>query len=263
VPEVYVSSEEPAAYAEEGAIWFNPDGDGYMGNNAITIAQGGTGATDADTARANLGLGYKIIRDLSGLGLTGTPSTAQVFSAMPNYSIIYITHSSTTISDAPTSYCLMELVKAGNYGFAKATQINTTLPRVYEGSYYNGSGFAGWKQSFTKGTMCMNVSATGTDLNDYTEDGWYFFATSVVPTNIPTGTNGWLQVITQGTLTKQIWYRMGTPSSNDYLTYVRTRNGTTWGAWRRIMTDVLVPNTEYGTTLPAAGTKGRIFFKKV
>lgn len=74
------------------------------------------------------------------------------------------------------------------------------------------------------------------DLNDYTEQGWYFFTSNNTITNIPAGVNGWLKVVKDkdsGIWTKQMWYRAGTPNSNDYQTYVRTRTGDIWSNWKQ------------------------------
>lgn len=74
------------------------------------------------------------------------------------------------------------------------------------------------------------------DLNDYTEQGWYFFTFNNTIANVPAGVNGWLKVVKDkdsGTWTKQIWYRAGTPNSNDYQTYVRTRTGDIWSNWKQ------------------------------
>lgn len=74
------------------------------------------------------------------------------------------------------------------------------------------------------------------DLNDYTEQGWYFFTSNNTIANVPAGVNGWLKVVKDkdsGTWTKQIWYRAGTPNSNDYRTYVRTRTGDIWSNWKQ------------------------------
>lgn len=81
------------------------------------------------------------------------------------------------------------------------------------------------------------VSQTGTDLNDYTTAGTYYFDGSHTPTHIPTGlVNGWLQVLDSGSTTiKQIWYRQGTNNDNDFETYVRTKNSSgSWGKWNPI-----------------------------
>lgn len=116
----------------------------------------------------------------------------------------------------------------------------------------------------------QNVTDSGEDLDNYTTTGVYFFASSYTPTNIPNGSNGWLVVLNQNqadsssVYVKQIWLRAGTPNSNDYQMYVRTKytSGGDWGNWYKILTNVLTSN-EYGTALPTAGTKGRIFLKKV
>ena len=83
----------------------------------------------------------------------------------------------------------------------------------------------------------VTIEATGENLDDYTTAGWYYFRNA--PTNIPGGSNGWLHVMTAPSLAiaKQVWYRYGTPGSNDYQTWVRTKNtaanGGTWGKWWR------------------------------
>lgn len=80
---------------------------------------------------------------------------------------------------------------------------------------------------------CKIVEQTNTDLNDYTETGIFFFDASQKPLNIPAGSNGWLQVMKASEIfIKQIWYRAGTPNSNDFETYVRTKSSS-WSAWRK------------------------------
>ena len=83
------------------------------------------------------------------------------------------------------------------------------------------------------------VTTINTNLNDYVEDGTYFFDNDYIPTNIPTGSNGWLEVMKGGNgAVKQLWHRFGTPGSNDHQMYLRTRNINgvdTWGDWVKIM----------------------------
>lgn len=81
------------------------------------------------------------------------------------------------------------------------------------------------------------VTQAGTDLNDYTEEGWYVFNSSHTPANIPAGSNGWLRVVPYNSAyVKQIWYRWGTAGTNDYQTFVRSKSGDTWGKWWGFMT---------------------------
>lgn len=88
------------------------------------------------------------------------------------------------------------------------------------------------------------VTEAGTNLNNYTVEGWYFFTSAAVtPINIPAGINGWLHVLSNtGTnglaYTKQIFYRLGTPGTNDYQTFVRTyAENQGWGSWTRYTTE--------------------------
>lgn len=84
------------------------------------------------------------------------------------------------------------------------------------------------------------VTTANTNLNDYTENGIYYFpAPNVAPTNIPVGVNGWLQVIkgVGNGIIKQIWFRHGTANANDYETYVRTRDGNAWSDWKKYVVD--------------------------
>jgi len=82
------------------------------------------------------------------------------------------------------------------------------------------------------------VTTAGTDLNDYTDVGIYYFHSSYTPTNIPVGVNGWLMVMkspVHNTI-KQIWWRQGTNDTNSFQTYVRQFNGTAWSSWFRYIT---------------------------
>lgn len=93
------------------------------------------------------------------------------------------------------------------------------------------------------------VTTAGTNLNDYLTTGIYFFSTDYTPTNIPDGTNGILIVYsmqtaeTATTQCKQLWLRQGTPGTNSYQMWERTRNTSGWGAWVRYLTtaDDLAP----------------------
>lgn len=108
------------------------------------------------------------------------------------------------------------------------------------------------------------VKDAGTDLNNYKTDGVYYFKTTVQPTNIPIGRNGWLIVITsdQG-LCRQIWFRAGVADTSDHHMFTRTCNSNGWGSWLTIMTNKLLPDIHYGNDLPSSGALGQLFFKKV
>lgn len=85
--------------------------------------------------------------------------------------------------------------------------------------------------------LTAEIRTSGTDLNDYTTPGSYFFSGDYKPTNIPTGSNGWLLVLANDsrTMVKQIWFRAGTMNSNDHQTYIRTYiNGSGWSNWHAV-----------------------------
>lgn len=90
----------------------------------------------------------------------------------------------------------------------------------------------------------MSVLASGTNLNSFRKAGTYYFSGSYTPSNIPTGVNGILQVITNNerTLVKQIWFRHGTINSNDTQTWIRTYAPTNtetntygWSNWQQLI----------------------------
>ena len=108
--------------------------------------------------------------------------------------------------------------------------------------------------------LVKNVT-TSADLNTYTSQGVYYFGVSYAPTHRPTGnTNGFLCVLNQGTMTKQIWLRTGTVGTNDTETYIRTGQSGTWSNWDRVLTrrgrkveDLTISNLKSLTWTPANG----------
>lgn len=75
------------------------------------------------------------------------------------------------------------------------------------------------------------------DLDDFNASGIYFFFDQA-PEHSPSGINGWLIVLESGAgtgaIVKQIWMRLGTPGTNDYNTWVRTRDSGGYGPWHKI-----------------------------
>lgn len=90
-----------------------------------------------------------------------------------------------------------------------------------------------------------NVTAAGTNLDNYLTTGCYYFDSDRKPVNIPSGTNGWLQVIAEQPMNegrgsgyvKQIWHRSGDPATTGYDTFIRTANIGQQGfsAWKRLI----------------------------
>lgn len=109
-------------------------------------------------------------------------------------------------------------------------------PTDFAAADHTHSGYAASSHKhYAEGT-----SATGKDLNNYTDAGIYTFTDAAAPANVPAGTNGWLVVVPwiEGSNTvKQLWFRHGTVDSNDFETYVRTKIGTSaWGSWSKYYT---------------------------
>ncbi len=86
------------------------------------------------------------------------------------------------------------------------------------------------------------VTEEGTDLNDYKDDGIYFFVNNAsLPSNRPANIYGWVEVIgSNGFNVRQFWHRSSTINgSSEYQTFVRlyNRNADTWSAWERLATE--------------------------
>ena len=88
---------------------------------------------------------------------------------------------------------------------------------------------------------CITVTTAGTDLNDYLEEGTWYFSSSYTPKHIPVGSNGWLRVICSKSgsriLAKQLWNRQEPLGTNDHQSYLRTYDSQTgWSDWVQYIT---------------------------
>lgn len=126
----------------------------------------------------------------------------------------------------------------------------------------NGGTGATVRKTALRNLAYTAVTTADTDLNDYTDDGVYWFDAAYTPINIPIGVNGYLIVFSAGVKAKQIWFRHGTVDTNDSHAFVRTYNGSTWAEWRMILTNQLTSGITYGTSLPSTGLTGQLFFLK-
>lgn len=136
------------------------------------------------------------------------------------------------------------------------------------------AGFGEWKMvSISDNTYLetlinkwgFQVDATlpfGNDVNDYRKTGVYYFS-GTTHYNHPSGSNGWLLVLNSGSSnnnesltnnTKQVWFRAGTATTNDWETYVRLFSSATggFGEWTRFAT---APELDMiGRTIRLTGT---------
>ena len=88
----------------------------------------------------------------------------------------------------------------------------------------------------------VTVSRADTNLDDYQEEGTWYFGTDYAPVNPPVGTNGWLRVMRRKAssriLVKQIWFRQGSLDTKSQQTFVRTYDSSYhWSAWSQYITD--------------------------
>lgn len=138
---------------------------------------------------------------------------------------------------------------AGEEGQRKQilTRCSKTEPERYIRFFYQSE----WSAWLPDVSAVIYEQATGADLNTYMHTGVWYFNSSHTPLNLPSGNvNGWLVVLRADSgAIKQIWLRYGSMKTNDFNTYVRTSNGTTWSAWRRFMTEpvLLFNGNEAGT----------------
>ena len=85
--------------------------------------------------------------------------------------------------------------------------------------------------------------ATNTDANSVVDTGMYYFNYKKTYSNIP-ASNGWLIVSkVADTIVKQLFFRHGTANTNDYQIYVRTKIGSVWSDWTRMITTKDIAST--------------------
>lgn len=138
---------------------------------------------------------------------------------------------------------------AGEAGQLKQilTRCSKTEPVRYVRFFYQST----WGEWIHDSIAVEYDLTTGSDLNNYKQSGVWYFNSSHTPINLPAGcVNGWLVVLRADSgAIKQIWLRYGSLNSNDYNTYVRTGNGTTWSAWRKFISNpVALYRSTSGTT---------------
>ena len=104
-------------------------------------------------------------------------------------------------------------------------------------------------EKFVKSKIEAQELNTNVDANDIIDDGIYYCNYKKTYSNIPAA-NGWLVVNkVADNIVKQLFFRHGTANTNDYQTYVRTKIGTDWSDWTRLITVKDVASTSvYGVT---------------
>lgn len=102
------------------------------------------------------------------------------------------------------------------------------------------------------------------DLNNYTTPGIYGAVASVAQslTNCPIAVGFKMTVEYNYTSNTRIIQKLYPGTLTNTIFYQRQFVNDAWSEWRRPLTNILL-SSDYGTSLPTAGTAGRIFFKKV
>lgn len=103
------------------------------------------------------------------------------------------------------------------------------------------------KDAKAREMLTLQELATNTDANSVVDTGMYYFNYKKTYSNIP-ASNGWLIVSkVADTIVKQLFLRHGTANTNDYQIYVRTKIGSVWSDWTRMITTKDIASTSaYG-----------------
>lgn len=138
----------------------------------LTVAKGGTGATNAATAMSNL-KGRQIFTSYSQLGLTEASTSYEIWAALPADSS-FIAHNSNNsqVTDTPVTYGIVQITKTStNYGVGYYSNVNAD-PKIYNATFYLNRTFDGWKQVITETEFTDNKVAQ-TSTNPTTSTKYY------------------------------------------------------------------------------------------
>ena len=110
-------------------------------------------------------------------------------------------------------------------------------------------------------TIGTSISSNS-DLDTFKTPGKYYCGTGTIAgtlKNSPSSSTGFGLIVTDSYIKGRV-YQIALMSNNSIK--FRYYNATSWQPWNTVLTNIL-PSGVYGESLPAAGTAGRIFFKKV
>lgn len=136
----------------------------------------------------------------------------------------------------------------------KALSSNISLSAYDVGAAPYGYGLGGYSKRLEGGS-----------LDDIRANGWYGWeGENTAPTNIPFA---WGYMVVNSAHYNESCVQIAYSIVDSTKTMMRHYFAGTWSEWKRITTaedtTILVENVHYGTSLPSAGTKGRLFFKVV
>ena len=116
------------------------------------------------------------------------------------------------------------------------------LTKEEDANYTNGvyemelATFSVTTTEITNVTETYIISEAGTSLDQYADEGMYYFSIGYPPSDAPSGANGWLITLDGNTAKEQIWLIEGSQNTQAD-TWVRTFTNGAWTSWRRLVTE--------------------------
>lgn len=200
------------------------------------------------------------------------------FSGMDNYRSEYFIFQGTSVngSQLGNAAWICRITKFGStYGLAIFESYDTGIPLRLSRSYLSGTWSSFRNDSKYSLAPAIQTVSSSSDLNSYIYPGVYASKTSAITSTLsnkpPRYYSGGMRLIVSAIAGDPSGGRLQSSTTLVQIAIfdtapadiaVRVRTGTSWGNWKYMVGDVL-SSFMYGDTLPAAGTPGRIFFKKV
>lgn len=228
---------------------------GIYGDVTGNLKGNASTADKLKTARYIDGISFDGSKDIHHYGTctTASATAAKVVTAsgFKLYAGAKITVTFANTNTAALKNVTINVNKTGakNFFIPGTSTQNTSYPDTLSGLFYTGLNaydlvYNGTAYIVTNIYPRYHTPANANiNLNACIYQGDYMFESSSTIANIPNGDNGWLRVMPQNpasmSVIKQVWYRYGTPGTNDFMTYVRTgtSSGSTWGKWSRYLCD--------------------------
>ena len=100
----------------------------------------------------------------------------------------------------------------------------TSSANIHYGSYAHDANKVNWINVDDKFQDKVDkvIKLAAVDLNTLTESGLYYVSDETTDLHCPSGTNGHILVMSDGTRVRQVFFRVGTVDSNNYIWYSRS-----------------------------------------
>ena len=234
-------------------------------------AKGGTvpvGATLEDLPAAIRSIStsdveYNIYNTITELGLiSGYATISDVWSLLPNYTIIISPSEEWATSDLPNAsiYGAIEICKQNISDRDDHGWIIFRGRRVTDGLYT--MRFTGGDNTAPSGIwepILQSYISSSADLDDFKTPGLYYLGAAENAPN--SASNGWLLVLAASNATrKQVWLRHGSNPTTFKDFYIRLYNSSEWGSWVKMATSDDIPSPSsaapkaLGTAAAGSGT---------